>query len=130
MYDTSHNAMNNVTGDFFFNGCILQDAELPSLLERTGEDHWQHFATPAAQVTQLGSAQARPNDSDPFFLLYSRKDLAEQTVSGPQGEDSFQLHVGAAHLLALGHSSDSLCEGANWNTSRILGGSAKSAHWI
>lgn len=67
------------------------------------------------------------------FLLCSRKDLAEQTVSEPQGADSFQLRIGAAQLLALGHSPDSLCEGANWNystTSRLLGGMAKSAHWI
>lgn len=42
----------------------------------------------------------------PHLLLYSRKDLADQTASGPQDEDSFQLHVGAAHLFALGHSPD------------------------
>lgn len=67
------------------------------------------------------------------FSLCSRKDLAEQTASGPQGAGSFQLHIGAAHLLALGHSPDSLCEGANWNystTSRLLGGTAESAHRI
>lgn len=57
----------------------MQDAELPSLLEITGE------ATPVPPVTWLGSAPVRLCDSDPF-LLYSRKDLAEQTSSGPKGE--------------------------------------------
>lgn len=67
------------------------------------------------------------------FLLSSRKDLAEQTTPGSQGADSSQLHTGAAHLLALGHSTGSLCEGANWNYStapRLLGGTARSAHQI
>lgn len=60
----------------------MQDAELPSLLEITGEE-----ATPVPPVTGLGSAPVRLCDSDPF-LLYSRKDLAEQTSSGPKGEVS------------------------------------------
>lgn len=51
IYDTLHDAMSNITGDMH-NGCILEDAELPSLLlEIKGEDHCQHFATLAPPVT-------------------------------------------------------------------------------
>lgn len=68
-----------------------------------------------------------------IFLLCSRKVLAEQTTPGSQGANSFQLHMGAAHLLAVGHGTGSLCEAADWKYStapRLLGGTAGSAHQI